>query len=119
MNKTYSDKWGTDFASILKRLEANTKIGVVTGRVVGLSPFSISLLSGDIIINSNVQNIYVSETLTKERISCCSTCLNWRPTGSRDETCPSWEPLSVGDTVLVVPNETEKVFYIIDRMKKE
>lgn len=118
-DEIYSNKWGTDFAGILKQFQQGSKIGVITGKVVGLVPLSISILSGEAIINSNVQNVYVTEKLTKERKSCCSSCQNWNPIEPMEDNCTSWEPLEEGDIVMIVPNETEKIFYVIDRVSRE
>lgn len=99
MSETYSNKWGTDFASILKQFEQRDKIGAITGKIVKISPLTISIMSGDVILNSKVQHMFTTETL-REKID-------------------RRKQLMVGDTVLVIPNETEKVFYIIDVLFRE
>lgn len=93
MGQPSSDKWGTEIAKMFKDLEVGSKIGVITGRVVGISPLVISIMSGDVLINSRIQSVYITETLSKKRIL-------------------------IGDIVLVIPDETEKVFYIIDKIKR-
>lgn len=98
MGETYSNKWGTDFASILKQFEHKNKIGAVTGKVVKPSPLTISILSGDVILNPEVQNVFITETLRKKR--------------DRLE-------IRVGDIILIIPNEAEKVFYAIDVIFRE
>lgn len=94
MGQRYSGKWGTDFAGIIKGLEQTSKIGAITGSVVGLSPLTISIMSGDVILNSKVQNIFVTETLSRKS-------------------------LVQGDIVVIIPSESEKVFYVIDKVTRE
>lgn len=94
MMRIYSDSWGTEIAQLFKNLESDNKMGAITGRVVNTNPLVISIMSGEVLINSKIQNIYTTDELNKKT-------------------------LMVEDRVLLIPNESEKVFYVIDKIRKE
>lgn len=98
MSDVYSNKWGRDFAGILKAYEQDDKIGLVTGEVVKTKPFTVSIFSGDIILNPVVQEVFMTETLRNKRDRL---------------------GIKIGDKILVAPNEQEKVFYMIDLIIRE
>lgn len=63
MQETYSDSWGTDFASIFKQLQSKERIGAVIGNVVNTSPLTIEILDGEVLINAEVHDVFVSSSL--------------------------------------------------------
>lgn len=94
-----SNSWGVEFAQILKKYEVNEKIGAVQGEVVQITPdFIISILDGEVILNSKIHDIFVSKRGRSD-----SNLIN---------------SLYVGDIVLVIADESDSVFYILDRIEK-
>lgn len=63
MQEGYSDSWGTEFAGLFKVLEKPENIGVVTGNVVSISPLTIEIMDGNVLINSSVHDVFVSSNL--------------------------------------------------------
>lgn len=100
MREAYDDNWASQLAKILKENRPQEAIGNVIGNVVSTSPLVISILDGNILINSEVHQIYLADDLTKETSSvCCSK-------------------IQAGDSVLVSTDVNEEVFFVTDRLVK-
>lgn len=94
-----SNEWGVEFAKILKSYETHEKIGAVQGEVAQITPdFIISILDGEVILNSKIHDIFVSK----------------RNRGESNLV----DSLMVGDLVLVIADESDSIFYILDRVEK-
>lgn len=88
----HSNKWGVDFANLINSNRPKEKIGAVVGDVIDVNPLVIGTLNGDVIIDSDEHTVYVSSVYTNG--------------------------LRVGDMVLVQPDETEQIFFIISKLVK-
>lgn len=140
-----SSKWGVEFASLFKNLEQSEKIGAVIGEIVGVDPLVVSILDGEVILNSSIHNIYIStniiESYSREFDSSgdivfsdsdCGTTttdgryahshtvssLNVNTKYSLNGQISMTDGVSVGDLVLVVADESDSVFFIISKLKK-
>lgn len=86
--------WQTDLANMMKTKKEH-HIGATVGRVVDKSPLSIAIMDGDIIIQSDVHRIFVDDSLGR--------------------ILPE---LQVGDNVFVIPDDSQQVFFVLNKLKK-
>lgn len=119
-----SNTWDYDLASMFReRDNPTTKIGTCLGKVISTSPMTISIQNGKYILKGEM--IYVAYHLLQRQ----STYSQMSQSGTISVSCPhsggSYTSTSTGsitldavikegDLVMVVPDESEQHFFIVD-----
>lgn len=140
-----SNKWGVEFASLFKSLEKKEQVGAVIGEVVGIEPLVVSILDGEIILNSTIHDIYISTNIIESygrkfdssgninfSDSNCGTTtsdgryshtheiasLNVSTSYTLDGDITMTDGINTGDLVLVIADESDSVFFIVSKLQK-
>lgn len=140
-----SSKWGVEFANLFKNLEKKEKVGAVIGEIVGVEPLVVSILDGEIILNSTIHDIYISTNIITSygrkfdssgnisfSDSDCGTTtsdgkyphthevaslnINTNYTLKGDITMT--DGVNTGDLVLVIADESDSAFFIVSKLQK-
>lgn len=119
------DSWDVDLAKEIKKRDNRHKMGAMLGKVISVEPVKISIQDGRFFITK--ENGYICNQLL-ERLSEYTVTEN----GSIDVSCKHgggsyslngsgnvhlkavWKQ---GDYVMVVPDESEQHFFIVDIVK--
>lgn len=120
--------WEYDIAGMLReRDNPTTKIGACLGKVISTSPMTISIQNGQYILKGDM--LYVAYHLLQR----ASTYSQMSQSGTISVSCPhsggSYTSSSTGsitldavikagDLVMVVPDESEQHFFIVDVVRK-
>nr|DAH51784.1 MAG TPA: Protein of unknown function (DUF2577) [Caudoviricetes sp.] len=120
--------WEYDLAGMLReRDNPTTKIGACLGEVISTSPMTISIQNGQYIIKGDM--LYVAYHLlqrasTYSQMSQSGTISVSCPHGGGSYTSSSTGSITLdavikaGDLVMVVPDESEQHFFIVDVVRK-
>ncbi len=116
--------WEYDIAGMLReRDNPTTKIGACLGKVISTSPMTISIQNGQYILKGDM--LYVAYHLlqrasTYSQMSQSGTISVSCPHGGGSYTSSSTGSITLdavikaGDLVMVVPDESEQHFFIVD-----
>lgn len=107
------DNWKTGFAKMFRDRDNQGKIGNVTGKVISPIPnLQISILDGNAILDND--DLYccnqVLIKLAEETVTVDGTQLTIL---KKEE-----ETFNIGDEILLVPDETESKWFIVDKVTK-
>lgn len=120
------EEWHSRMASEFKNRTNPVRIGAVLGEVISTSPWEVAIKDGKFKINAS--NGYVCFQLTHH-----ITTYSYRHSGTiAHKDCPGSPPYSAqgsgkivldelwkpGDKVLVIPDENEQHFFIVDIVKE-
>lgn len=83
--------WAAEISKMLKERDNKSRVGPVTGKVVSISPVKISILDGLVILEKD--NLYICD-------------------GSSEFNYLN------GDELLLIPAESEQVFFIVSKAIK-
>lgn len=120
--------WEYDIAGMLReRDNPTTKIGACLGKVISTSPMTISIQNGQYILKGDM--LYVAYHLlqrasTYSQMSQSGTISVSCPHGGGSYTSSSTGSITLdavikaGDLVMVVPDEFEQHFFIVDVVRK-
>lgn len=124
--------WSYELANLLKERENPIKMGVMLGKVESLQPLIISIKSGKYQIQQN--RLYVCNQILERRtnyhdnnysesgdlsLSCSHPCSgSYNASGTAKGSIHLEEVWQVGDLVMVVPDESEQNFFIVDIVRK-
>lgn len=120
--------WEYDLAGMLReRDNPTTKIGACLGKVISTSPMTVSIQNGQYILKGDM--IYVAYHLlqrasTYSQMSQSGTISVSCPHGGGSYTSSSTGSITldavikVGDLVMVVPDESEQHFFIVDVVRE-
>lgn len=123
-----SDTWEYDLAGMLReRDNPTTKIGACLGEVISTSPMTVSIQNGQYILKGDM--LYVAYHLlqrasTYSQMSQSGTISVSCPHGGGSYTSSSTGSITLdavikaGDLVMVVPDESEQHFFIVDVVRK-
>lgn len=98
-------KYDIELAKELKSRNNTNPIGIVEGTVVAINPITISILNGDVIIDS--ENSYLCKNVTEYTMKVATS----NGTGTATH-----EGLRVGDRVAVLATENNQKFFVIDSL---
>lgn len=123
-----SNTWDYELAQqFTSRDNHTTKIGACLGKVISTSPMTVSIQNGQYILKGDM--LYVAYHLLQR----ASTYSQMSQSGTISVSCPhgggSYTSLSTGsitldavikagDLVMVVPDESEQHFFIVDVVRK-
>ncbi len=140
--------WDIGLAHMFKERDNIDKIGNCIGKVVDIEPIKISILNGDVILQeeqlyicSNLLDTYTRKYKEEGNIQFrdinCGTTNNVNDGGqgasshnhiienisikteyNSEGTIVLTDTLKVGDEVLIVPSESEQIFFIVDKVQK-
>lgn len=120
--------WDYDIAGMLReRDNPTTKIGTCLGKVISTSPMTVSIQNGRYILKGDM--LYVAYHLlqrasTYSQMSQSGTISVSCPHGGGSYTSSSTGSITLdavikaGDLVMVVPDESEQHFFIVDVVRK-
>lgn len=123
--------WSYELANLLKERENPVKMGVMLGKVESLNPLIISIKNGKYQIQQN--RLYVCNQILERRtnyhdnqfsnngnisISCHPCTGSYNASGTGTGSIHLEEVWQVGDLVMVVPDESEQNFFIVDIVRK-
>lgn len=117
--------WDTDLANIVRSREQNP-VGATVGHVVGLSPLSISILGGEIIIQSDVHEIYINKEFDDyvekeyrlDRVKNTTTIQGTLQDVDSEGDVEVKNELEEGDVVLVLPDNRQQTFFILNKIER-
>lgn len=120
--------WSYDLASQFKmRDNPTTKMGAMLGKVISTSPPAVSIQNGKYTIKG--EQLYIAYHLLERK----STYSSMHQSGSITVSCPHGggsytststgdivldEVWKIGDLVLVIPDENESHFFIVDVVRQ-
>lgn len=124
--------WSYELANLLKERENPVKMGVMLGKVESLSPLIISIKNGKYQIQQN--RLYVCNQILERKtkyhddnysesgdlsLGCSHPCAgSYNASGTATGSIHLEEVWRVGDLVMVVPDESEQNFFIVDIVRK-
>lgn len=124
--------WSYELANLLKERENPIKMGVMLGKVESLSPLIISIKNGKYQIQQN--RLYVCNQILERKtnyhddnysesgnlsLGCSHPCKGgYNASGTATGSIHLEEVWRVGDLVMVVPDESEQNFFIVDIVRK-
>lgn len=120
--------WDYDLAGMLReRDNPTTKIGACLGKVISTSPMTVSIQDGKYILKGEM--LYVAYHLLQRaskysQMSQSGTISVSCPHGGGSYTSSSTGSITLdavikaGDLVMVVPDESEQHFFIVDVVRK-
>lgn len=124
--------WSYELANLLKERENPIKMGVMLGKVESLSPLIISIKNGKYQIQQN--RLYVCNQILERKtnyhddnysesgnlsLGCSHGCAGgYNASGTANGSIHLEEVWRVGDLVMVVPDESEQNFFIVDIVRK-
>lgn len=123
-----SDTWDYELArQFTSRDNPTTKIGACLGKVISTSPMTVSIQNGQYILKGDM--LYVAYHLlqrasTYSQMSQSGTISVSCPHGGGSYTSSSTGSITLdavikaGDLVMVVPDESEQHFFIVDVVRK-
>ncbi|MBY6799551.1 DUF2577 domain-containing protein [Clostridium botulinum] len=102
--------YGIEFAQWLKNRENKEKIGTTIGKVEKVGPnYRISIMDNQLYLDKSNSKLCNS---LKDRVEERTVELN----GVTYNAKIIYNVLNIGDTVLIVPDENNQFFYIIDKI---
>lgn len=124
--------WSYELANLLKERENPQKMGVMLGKVESLQPLIISIKNGKYQIQQN--RLYVCNQILERKtnykdnnysesgnlsLGCSHGCAgSYNASGTANGDIHLLEVWRVGDLVMVVPDENEQNFFIVDIVRK-
>ncbi|MBQ2114466.1 MAG: DUF2577 domain-containing protein [Selenomonadales bacterium] len=130
-----SSTWDYDLAQQFKKRDNPRPLGAVIGKIESLSPLCISIQSGRFMLHA--EQLYICNQILERETTFCDYIANHSQSGSISVSCQHGggsysangdmkaygrvhlnEVWRVGDYVLVLPDESEQHFFIIDILRK-
>ncbi len=125
--------WDVGLAKMFKERDNRSNIGPCIGKVVSEDPLKISISDGSIVLQEN--QLYIAEGLLKKGYKIeleagddiGDIAITSKPSDSlisininnKDKTkLTLYFELKQGDEVLIIPAESEQVFFIVDKIQK-
>lgn len=97
--------WDVQLAKLFKDRDNVPSLGNMIGTVATISPLTISLFAGEVILTEDM--LMIADRLLPKQLDCLINGL--------ESTIEFDESLAPGDKVLVMPSEDELIFFIIDK----
>lgn len=129
--------WDIEMAKMFKKRNNPNRIGAIIGKVVRTNPLQISILDGNVILDKRqlyityglLEKSYKFNLEAKGKVGNITTKLATEETktlvniniieDNKDKTkIKLYFELKEDDEVLLIPSENERIFFIIDKVKK-
>lgn len=125
--------WDVGLAGMFKERNPRSLIGPCVGKVVSVNPLKVSILSGDVVLDSS--QLYISKSLLEKRFKIelksddgiGDIAITSKPSNQlisinineKDKTeLILYFELKKNDEVLIIPAEGEQVFFVVDIVEK-
>lgn len=102
--------WDVGLASMFKERDNKGSIGACVGKVVDISPLQIDISNGDITLQED--QLYVCDSVLDGYTRDCK--INNGTAG----TITFIDTLKVNDEVLILPTESFRMFFIVNKVTK-
>lgn len=127
--------WDVGLAKMFKERDNKNNIGSCVGKVIGVEPLKISLMDGGIVLDETIHDIYICSSLIEKEYKLELTAgddigdiaITSKPSNSlisinindKEKTkLTLYFELKINDEVLLIPAESEQVFFIADKVRK-